>query len=152
MKKINYLAFLLILGILATGCKDDAPPAPSAEEVQTGLLAKTWLVGTTANSVTFEGTDENGNWDGFTVTFAANGTYTASNVSAGREVVWPSTGTWAYKGAGTEDVNVNTLERGDGVEIAIVVDEASLKMTFTYTDPGGRTDGTEGPWVFNMGL
>jgi hypothetical protein len=152
MKKIKILAFLLLGGMITImSCGPDPVTPPSEEEVQLGLLAKTWAVTSGANAVTLDGQDEDGNWTGFTVSFAENGTYTASNVSEGREVVWPVSGTWAFKGAGTDAVDVNTIVRDDGVEITITVDEATLKMSFTYTDPGGRTEGTEGAWIFNMG-
>ena len=78
--------------------------------------------------------------------FEADGTYTASNVADGRDVVWPTSGTWDFK----SDDELNTVIRGDDVSISIVVDEANLKMTFNYTANGGRTNGTDGVWVFNM--
>lgn len=149
MKKLKNLAFLLILGIIATSCGEDPPPPPSEEEVQTALLAQSWAVGTDANDITLDGQDEIGNWDGFTVVFSANGTYTASNVSTGREVVWPTSGTWVFQGLTGADLN--TIIRDDGVNINIAVSETTLKMSFNYTAPGGRTSGTDGEWVFNMG-
>lgn len=121
---------------------------PTEEEVQTALLAKSWAVTTGANSVSLDGQDEDGNWDGFTVNFSENGTYTSSNVSVGREVVWPTSGTWAFKG--TTGADLNTIIRGDGVNIDITLSETALSMRFNYTEPGGRTSGVEGDWVFNM--
>lgn len=133
MKKIKILAFLLLGGMTAIiSCGPDPVIPPSAEEVQLELLAKSWAVTTGANAITLDGTDEDGNWVSFAVIFSENGTYTASNVSQGREVVWPSNGTWAFKGAGTDTVDINTIERGDGVIISIVVDEASLRMSFNW--------------------
>lgn len=145
--KITSLVFILGIAVLFS-CKDKTPPAPTEAEVQMGLIAQTWTVITGANSVTLDGADEEQNWPGFAVTFNANGTYTASNVSTGREVVWPTSGTWAFKGSTGNDLN--TIIRDDGVDIAIVVSETSLKMSFRYTAPGGRISGTEGDWVFNM--
>ena len=113
MKKLKNLAFLLILGMIATSCGEDPPPPPSEEEVQTTLLAKSWAVTTGANSVSLDGQDEDGNWDGFSVNFSADGTYSASSVSVGREIVWPASGTWAFNG--TTGADLNTIIRGDGV-------------------------------------
>ena len=149
MKKLKINALALLLGlVILSGCKDDAPAPPSEESVRTGLLAKSWSVGTSANAVTLDTADEIANWPGFSVNFSADGTYTASNVSVGREVVWPATGKWAYKG--TTGADLNTIIREDGVNINIAISETTLQMTFNYTESGGRTDGTEGDWVFNM--
>ncbi len=155
MKNLKLTSMALLLGLIViASCKTDPPPEPSAEEKQTELLAQTWKVGTAANDVTLGGANEIGNWDGFTVTFTANGSYTTTNTSAGRENVWPSTGSWEFKGKGTDDVDVNTIIRDAGsnneTSVSITVAETTLRMTFNYTDPGGRLGGTEGAWVFNM--
>ena len=143
--KITSLAFVLGLVVLAS-CKGTETVEPTAEELQLEKLVKTWNNGT----VTLDQTADLGDWSAFTVTFA-DGSYTSSGVSAGRELVWPSSGTWAFKGAGTDAVDVNTLVRGDGVEISITVDEANLTMTFTYDESiNGRTSGIDGAWVFGM--
>lgn len=152
MKKLKNLAFLLILGMIATSCGEDPPPPPSEEEVQTTLLAKPWTVGTSANDITLDTQDEIANWAGFSVVFSASGTYTTTNVSTGRETVWPSQGSWTYKGTTGADLNTIIRDAGTNNEttINLTVDEVALKMTFNYTDPVGRTDGTEGDWAFNM--
>ncbi len=151
--KITSLALLLGLAVIYS-CKPDPEPEPSPEETQTALLAQTWKVGTAANDVTLDGSNEIGNWDGFTVTFNANGSYTASNVSAGRETVWPTQGSWEFKGKGTDGVDVNTIIRDKGsnneTTMTIAVAETTLRMTFNYTNPTGRVAGTEGAWIFNM--
>ncbi len=151
--KITSLALLLGLVVIAS-CKPDPEPEPSAEEKQTALLAQTWKVGTDANDVTLDGANEIGNWDGFTVVFNANGSYTTTATSDGREEVWPSTGKWEFKGKGTDNVDVNTIIRDAGTNnetsMSIAVAETTLRMTFNYTEPGGRTVGIEGAWVFNM--
>jgi len=150
--KITSLAFFLGLIILSS-CKDPVEPEPTAEEKQTDLLVQTWKVGTTANDVTLDNQDEIDNWTGFSVVFS-KGSYTASNVSEGRETVWPSQGSWEFKGTGTDAVDVNTIIRDKGsnneTSIKITVSETTLKMTFDYTEPGGKTSGTEGAWAFNM--
>ncbi|MCF6352918.1 MAG: hypothetical protein L3J06_07895 [Cyclobacteriaceae bacterium] len=155
MKNLKLTSLALLLGLVViASCKPDPDPEPSPEEVQTALLAQIWKVGTAANDVTLDGANEIGNWDGFTVTFNANGSYTTTNTSDGREDVWPSTGSWEFKGKGTDAVDVNTIIRDAGsnneTTMTITVAETTLRMTFNYTNPGGRLGGTEGAWVFNM--
>ncbi len=147
MKKLKFLPFVLILGLaVLASCDDDDDPKPTAEEIQTALLVGTW----NNSSVTYDGATDAGDWSAFKVVLG-DGTYTSSAVSTGREKVWPAQGTWAYDGAGTDNVNVNKLIRDDGVEIAITVSETALKMTFTYDeDIHGKNDGIDGAWVFNM--
>ncbi|MCB0505444.1 MAG: hypothetical protein KDC58_08050 [Cyclobacteriaceae bacterium] len=147
MKYSRIVVLLFLAGTLAvTGCKNKKVDEQTPKEKQTDLLAKTWSVKSDALSVTLDGSDEIDNWTGFSVNFEADGTYTASNVADGRDVVWPTSGTWDFK----SDDELNTVIRGDDVSISIVVDEANLKMTFNYTANGGRTNGTDGVWVFNM--
>lgn len=147
MKNSRILVLLFLMAtVVFTGCKKTPTPEPSAKEKQTDLLAKTWTVKTDALSVTLDGSDEVDNWPSFSVAFSEDGSFTASNVASGREVVWPSSGTWTF----ASDDDLNTIVRDDDVQIDIEVDEANLKMTFEYTDPNGRTTGTEGVWVFNM--
>ena len=147
MKNLKNLTFLLLVGMLTImSCGEDPVKEPTAEEAQLTLLVKKW----NNNTVTLDGSTDQGDWSTFTVTFA-DGSYTSTGVSDGRELVWPSSGTWAFKGAGTDAVDVNTLVRGDGVEIKVTVDEANLTMSFTYDESiNGRTTGIDGAWVFGM--
>jgi len=155
MNKLKFTSLALLLGLIVfSSCDNGGDPEPSAEEKQTTLLAQVWKVGTAASDVTLDGADEIGNWGGFTVTFNANGSYTTTNTSRGREDVWPSTGSWEFKGKGTDAVDVNTIIRdadsNNETSVSITVAETTLRMTFDYTNPGGRLGGTEGAWVFNM--
>ncbi len=158
MNKLKITSLALLLGlVIVSSCKDPVEPTPSAEEVQTALLAQSWKVGTSANDISLDGSDEIANWTNFSVVINANGSYAASNISEGREgTVWSTSGSWAFKDAGTESVDVNTIIRDAGTanetEIKITVSETSLKMTFDYTDPNGRASGINGAWAFNMGL
>lgn len=146
MKKSNLLLALFIGLVFVIGCKPKGPAEPSEKEKQTTLLSQSWTVKTAANSVTLDGTDVTTDWTGFSLTILSDGTYTATSVASGREVVWPTPGTWQFQ----SDTELNTLVRGDGVVITIVVDESTLQLKFTYTTPGGRTNGTDGAWIFNM--
>ncbi len=146
--KIPSLVLILTVAILFS-CKDKKDDPPSDEVVQLGLLAKTWK----SSSVTYQGSPDSGDWSSFTITIT-DGSYTSSGVSDGRDLVWPSTGTWVFKDAGTDNVDVNTAVRGDGVEILLTVDEANLTMSFTYDESiNGRVNGIngiDGPWIFSM--
>lgn len=150
MKNLKIASLVLVLGLVVLGsCKDPDPVEPSATEKQLALLVGTWNY----SSVTYDGSPDAGDWTNFAVSFTDGG-YTSSSVSAGRELVWPSSGSWQFKGAGTDAINVNTLVRDDLVEMAITVDEANLTMSFTYNESiNGRSNGIngiDGPWVFTM--
>jgi len=155
MKKFKLASVALILSLVViSSCKDPVEPEPSAEEVQTTLLAQTWNVGTSANDVTLDTQDEIANWANFSVVFNSNGSYTASNISQERTgTVWPTSGSWKFKGAGTDGVDINTIIRdadtNNETSIKITVSDTSLTMTFDYTEPGGRTGGINGSWAFN---
>lgn len=146
MKKSNIaVAFLLGL-VLVIGCKSKKTPEPSEKEKQTTLLSQSWTAKSAANSVTLDGTDVTSDWTGFTLTISSDNTYSATSIASGREAVWPTPGTWDFK----SDTELSTLLRGDGVEMNVVVDDTNLQLKFTYTTPGGRTNGTDGAWIFNM--
>ncbi len=138
--KITSIALLIGLVVLA-GCKPD-PVEPSPEEVQTALLIGTW----STSSVNFQGSADQGDWTGFSLTLTDGG-YSTSGVSEGRELVWPSTGTWSYKEGG-----VSTLVRNDLVEMGVTVNATDLTLTFTYDEAtnNGKTNGVDGSWVFTM--
>lgn len=149
MKKIfNGITIGTLLMVLVTiGCnKGDEPTPPSAHDVQVGLLAKTWAVKNETNGVSLDGMDEITEWPNFTITLTSDKKYTASGVSAGREVVWPTTGVWEFK----SDTELNTIIRDDGVEISFIVDASNLNMNFNYSAASGRLSSTEGAWIFNM--
>lgn len=151
MNNFKIASLVLVLGLVVLGsCKDPDPVEPSATEKQLALLVNTWK----NPSVTFNGSSEDSEWTNFTITFSDGG-YTTTNISDGREnTVWSSTGSWQFKGAGTDALNVNTLVRDDGVEIAITVSETDLTMSFSYDESiNGRSsgiNGLDGNWVFNM--
>lgn len=152
LEKSTLLYSFLLVGIilLLTGLssckKNNDPEPPSAHDVQLELLSKSWSVKNETNGVSLDGVDEIDNWPNLTINLTSSKTYTTSGVSTGREVVWPVSGTWDFK----SDTDLNTIVRGDGVVIGIVVDETNLKMTFNYASPGGRISSTEGDWQFNM--
>ena len=140
--KLTLLAIILISGTLWSSCKKDPPPPKTPEEEQTEKLVGTWMVATGSNAVTISGTDVTEDWAAFELTLTDGG-FTSANANSAE--VWPPNGTWSFA---TDDVT--TLVRGDGVEITVNVTETALLMQFTYSSSGGRLDGIDGNWVFNM--
>ena len=139
-KSIFILSFLAF-GLIFSSCKKDSPTPKTDEEIQLEKLSGTWVVSAAANSVTIAGNDVSSEWAAFELTIS-EGSFTSSG--AGSTDVWPTSSTWTF---GSE---VSILQRNDGTDITVSVDETSLLMTFNYTVPGGRLDGIEGNWVFNM--
>jgi uncharacterized protein YndB with AHSA1/START domain len=140
--KLTLLAIILVSGALWSSCKKDPPPAKTPEQEQTEKLAKTWILASGATAVTINSVDVSEDWASFELTFTDGG-YTSTNANAAE--VWPGSGTWSFA---TDDVT--TLLRNDGTEITVNVTENALLMQFTYSSTGGRLDGTDGNWVFNM--
>ncbi|MEN8248377.1 MAG: hypothetical protein ABFS32_05560 [Bacteroidota bacterium] len=138
------IVLIVLSGLLINGCKKPPPPEPTAAEQQLEKLsAHTWKIAGTADAVTIAGNTVITDWASFTISFG-DGTYTATGAYSPE--VWPSSGTWTFP----SETDVNTLQRDDGIDIAISVTDATLQMTFDYTATGGRLNGIEGTWVFNM--
>lgn len=146
--KFLYLLAFLAFGVIFSACKEKVDPQPTPEEEQLAKLAKTWVVANPppSNAVTVGSStstnDVTTDWAAFTITFT-DGNYTSSGASS--TDVWPTSGTWEFA---TDDVG--TLIRSDGVEVVINVTETTLKMNFDYDSTGGRLDGTDGSWEFNL--
>ena len=142
--KLSFAIALLAFGVIFSACKKDDPPAKTDEQIQLEKLTGTWAVPSpaAANTVTIQGNDVTADWSSFKITFS-DGNFTTVGNDAAPEV-WPSSGTWSFASG-----DVNTLQRGDGVDISVNVSESSLTMTFNYTAPGGRLNGVEGDWQFN---
>lgn len=142
--KFLYLLAFLAFGVIFSACKKDPEPEQTDEEKQLEKLAQTWVIANPAptNAVTIEGNDVTDAWAAFTLTFT-DGAY--SSTGAADTDVWPGSGTWTFA-----DGDINTINRNDGVEISINVSDNTLKMNFNYSSTGGRLEGTEGDWEFNM--
>jgi len=140
--KILFLVTGLVFSTVIFSCKKDDPPPKTDEEINTELLSKAWVPATGSNSITVATNDVTDLWSAFVLTM---GDKTYSSTGADAAEVWPASGSWAFK---TDDAN--TLVRSDGIEIAISVTETTLVMKFNYSASGGRLNGLEGDWVFNM--
>ena len=139
--RYSLIALTLVMGFLVSSCKEDPAPAKTPEEIQIEKLTGTWVLPTAANTVTIDGRDVSAEWSTFVLTLG-NKTYQSTNANDAN--VWPASGTWAF------GANINTLVRDDGVDITVTVTDTSLKLQFDYSASGGRLDGIEGNWVFNM--
>ena len=142
--KLTFLAALIVLGVVFSSCKKKTEEPKSDEQIQLEKLTGTWAVpaGPPANAVTFQSNDLSSDWSSFTITFT-DGSFSTTGNSYSPEV-WPTSGSWSFANG-----DVNTLMRGDGIDINISVSETTLTMSFTYTTPGGRLNGVDGSWVFN---
>ena len=139
--RLSLVALTLIMGMMVIGCDKNTNPQKTEEEKQTEKLSKTWVLASGASAVTVTGVDVSANWVDFVLTLG-NGTY--QSTGADSPEVWPSGGTWAY------GADLDILDRNDGVSIAITVTDTSLRMEFDYSTSGGRLNGIDGIWVFNM--
>lgn len=140
--RLSFLALALIFSVAISGCKRKTTPEPTPEEKQLDKLAKTWVIATGANAVTINTVDVSSDWTNFELTFTDGGYTTLNTFSAD---VWPNSGTWEFA---VDDVN--TLIRDGGLNISINVTDNALLMQFNYALPGGRIEGVEGDWIFNM--
>ncbi|MFK7953003.1 MAG: hypothetical protein AB8B73_09170 [Ekhidna sp.] len=160
MKKLSNLLAALVFGslVIFMSCGGgDEPTPPTAEELQAALLqAGTWT-SSSSSAPTYGGTPE-GDWSGFSITLSGNddgagtGSYSTSGTPEGYEDVMPSSGNWSFvDGSNGTQINRTGGNAGD-VVMSATVNETSLSLTFTVTDPAGRVSGLYGqPWVFTFG-
>jgi len=143
MKKntLSLLSTLFCSLLLFTSCKDDDPSGPTPEEVQTQKLIATWIVGEEGSVTRDDISSEE--WDNFTLTFTESNFSTTNTY----ETVWPAEGSWQFV-----EGNLNKIERNDGLDIDIVVEETTLDMTFTLSqsNDNGRFKGVPGEYTFHL--
>ena len=140
--KIVYMLAIMFASAIIISCDKNEPKVKTAEEKQTDLLSKTWVVDAVNFDQDFETYDRTDEWPSFELTFS-NGAFTTELSSF--PDVWPAAGTWSFK-----DGDLNTIVRGDGIEMTINVTESSLTMEFPYPSDGGRVAGIDGDWRFDM--
>lgn len=140
--KFSLIALTLVMGVLVSSCKKDPAETKTPEETQIEKLTGTWVLNSgVTNPVTLDGNAPPQDWTGFVLTL---GDKSYQSTNAADALVWPANGTWAF------GANVNTLVRDDGVDISVTVSDTSLGLRFTYTASGGRFEGIEGVWDFDM--
>ncbi len=128
-----------VIGFLgACGSDDDTTP-PDDLAQQTQRLAKTWAPG----AITFEGAPAEG-FDGFVLTFNANGTYTATNGSP----VFQGSGSWEFPNS-----NLNVVELSNGRVLNITqLNDSNLNFDTTVGGTNARTTGTDGDYTFQLNV
>lgn len=155
MKKITQLLSALVFCSLMIfiSCKGDDKGKTDKRDQQAELLeGATWKV----TSATFDG-DTRADWEGATMTFSYNpetdqGTYTVSGVPDEGDGVNSVLGannasvSWTFPDENT----VGTIQRADGIDMALSVSATTLSLTFTVPDPDARIAGFYGEWVFQF--
>ena len=163
MKHLSKLfAFLavasLVIFMSCGGGGDDPDPEPPGKETAEALAATVWSP--SQGGVRLDGQERN-EWleAGFTLSFTPNsdftgGSYTASNLPSTdfpeANVVWPASGTWSFTTDAEGNLNLDEVERQDGVVASINVSETALTITFPIEDPNARVDAVGGQWSFSF--
>jgi len=157
---MKHLTWVLISTCLLLSCKEDTPSddddggTDTEAAIQLGLLTgKTWVPGTiTKDDVALA--EEYPYFADFTLTFSGslnadetnvtNGTYTTSDPGE----VLPS-GSWEFSSDVETQLELNDPANGP-TPVTYSVTESSLQLTFTRGNPGGRTEGITGNYVFDL--
>jgi hypothetical protein len=156
----KFFAFLavasLVIFMSCGGGGDNPEPEPPGKVTAENLASTVWAP--TNGGVTLDG-DPRTEWSGFTLSFTANseftgGSYTASGLPTTEfpeaNVVWPGSGTWSFTTNAEGNLNLNEVERQDGVVATINVSETSLTITFPIDDPNARVEAVGGQWSFTF--
>ncbi len=145
--------FSLIIFISCGGGGSDPEPDPQGKEKGELLVASAWV----PTSVTNENTPRD-EWANFSLSFTINtttydgGSFSVSNMPSETDAtkVWPSSGgQWNFKASG-DQLDLGTIVRSDGIEMAANITESSLTLSFTVPETSGRVEGFEGAWVFTF--
>jgi hypothetical protein len=158
--RLSLLAASISGLLLFSACGGGGDPEKPIEQVQLGLLSKTWnlteaklgnVVSTdyVNSQLTIDGTFNN--VPGTEYNFTLTGLPTA----AGKKVPWPRTAnsptTGMKKWKFSEDEPETTIIRvEDGLAITYTVTQTTLVLFFNYTGAGYRTSSVEGDWQFTF--
>lgn len=141
MKTIKNILFLILILSVSVACKKKAnDPEPTLLEQRLVELINggvSWEV----SSVTKDGYNVTGQFTGFVLTIGEF-TYSTENALA---KAWPKSGTWSFY-----NDDPNTVLRDDGVIINVNINGSSLVLTYSVTNLGGRVDGINGDYQFNL--
>jgi len=135
-------SFLLLMNCSSTTGNDDDPqPELTEEEKQINLLAKTWNL----KKVEYGPDDVTDRFNEFTLTMTKSKTYSTTPDRGDYDFEpFKDAGSWDFKSG-----NLNVLNRNDGVEMDIVVNETTLRLNFIITESNGRLAGLGG-YQFEM--
>lgn len=132
--KILFLTFTA--GIILIGCDKDKEVEKSVQEKFTEEITGTW----SASSVVVDNVNLT-DFNSFSLTLG-DGTYSTENANG----VWPATGTWSYT-----DTGITSITRDDNIVMTInLVDDNTLTISFIYSSSGGRTNGINDNYTFNL--
>lgn len=127
---------------------DTGPSETTAQIVAGQLVVTNWA----SQTASYEGSDSEGDWSGFSLDFSGDengGTYNVSGVPTGYERVWDATGggnrSWEFT-----DESASQVLRGDGVTMDVTVTDTSLTLSFSVPEEGNRTSGIVGSWTFTF--
>lgn len=143
MKKLNYIFSLLILSGLSLimACKgDDTPPITEAERI-TQLM--TGVNNWSPQSITADGKDVSELFEGFTLKFNSNNTYT----STGETPVWARNGTWTF----TSDAATSFRKEDDNIVEIIDINQGNMRLRLNWTETtykDGRSSSISGVHEF----
>ncbi|MEQ9405880.1 MAG: hypothetical protein RIM99_19970 [Cyclobacteriaceae bacterium] len=152
MKKLsNLLAALVFVSlVIFISCTSDSTEVPDPLQEQADLLNGSWTVsnvGYINNGLPDVSWTETGSVFTLTISNATvnGGNYATSNVPAGFEAVWPSSGSWDWA-----NTSGSIIDRSDNVQISITNLTAS-SVTLSFDIANGRTvSGINGDWDFTF--
>lgn len=131
-----------------SGCDKNKTPTPSDEEVQLGLLSKTWK----ATSVKKDNVDQTG-YTNFNLTLSGvvgPSPFTYSTTGRPPLSPWLSSGNWTFD---TDPLTSIIRDKGpvDELKITYAVTETTLQMTFNFQGAGyARVGNVKGQWVMTF--
>ena len=144
MRKFWSLWMIFWLLIIGAACEEDdsggGELSLNDRQQQINRLTRTW----NADRATFEGFDATEEFQGFTITFAEDNTWTAT----GSNLVFGSQGPWDLD---EEDVNLLRLE---GVEVQLTISPDVRLMQLAFVLAGGsigsRLQGLSGEYIIEF--
>ncbi len=148
MKRLSNLLAALVFASLVIfmscgGGGSDPAPDPFAEAA-VELTASGWSPTAVTDP---DDANQLTQWSDFTLSFTGNengGNYSVTNVPAGFEAVWPTSGTWEF-GSTT-----SVIERSDNVTITAEITATQLTLQFNIST-GARASSIDGDWAFVFG-
>ena len=148
MKTIkNILVLILPLCLIyLVGCRSSSNP--SEEELQIEKLAKTWTAGT----VTLNNNNVSSWFEGMELTLVTDQSFSTNIPNSPSP--WTSRGTWDFTTNADGTLNLQTIQRNDGLVMNISeLTAEALVVTFTHANnehSSGRNLSVGGSYVFEF--
>lgn len=147
--KLTLLISALVSMLWFEACKDKNSPSPEAQ--QSGLLSKTWQVGSDG-LVTLDGNDVTSYFSSFQLTIVSDMSYTTTGGNSPSP--WPVSGTWGFVQNTDGSINLNQIVRNDGLVVVIEeLTETRLRLSFIHDElvhDNGRSEAVSGEYVFSL--